>query len=139
MALSHISNTKEKAVLTTNVEDEIRLRAYELYQQRGNATGNEREDWLTAEHKVKARVLAAMALRASESTMSISNQRRTTMKAHEKRFIIEVGNGAIGSNRKWSRSGNAGLTGFFATREEAQTALAKGEKSEVYPYRVRQK
>jgi hypothetical protein len=68
----------------------------------------------------------------------ISNQRRSTMKAHEKRFIIEVGNGS-GYQPKWSRSGNAGLTGFFATREEAQIALAKGEKSEVYPYRVRQK
>jgi len=32
-----------------NREEEIRRRAYELYQQRGNNAGSELEDWLQAE------------------------------------------------------------------------------------------
>jgi hypothetical protein len=38
-----------------NLEDEIRRRAYELYQQRGNAAGSEAEDWLKAEREVRKR------------------------------------------------------------------------------------
>ncbi len=41
-------------LLPINLEDEIRRRAYELYQQRGTASGSEAEDWLTAEREVKA-------------------------------------------------------------------------------------
>ena len=37
------------------LEDQIRLRAYEIYQERGYTPGNEREDWLTAEREVRAR------------------------------------------------------------------------------------
>jgi len=56
------------------------------------------------------------------------------MKQHEKRFIIEVKGGD-----GWSRSGNFGLAGFFATRKEANIALRTGDKSEDMEYRVRQK
>jgi hypothetical protein len=35
-----------------NVEDEIRRRAYELYEQRGREDGHEVEDWLRAEEEV---------------------------------------------------------------------------------------
>jgi hypothetical protein len=38
-----------------NLEEEIRRRAYELYQQRGGAAGSEAEDWLTAEREVRQR------------------------------------------------------------------------------------
>jgi hypothetical protein len=41
--------------LPGNLEDEIRRRAYELYQQRGTASGSEAEDWLTAEREVMQR------------------------------------------------------------------------------------
>ncbi len=44
-----------KNVVPINLEDEIRRRAYELYQQRGTASGNEAEDWLTAEREVLQR------------------------------------------------------------------------------------
>jgi hypothetical protein len=57
------------------------------------------------------------------------------MKQHEKRFIIEVNIVPCG----WARSGNYGLQGFFATREEANIALAKGDKAPHLTYRVRQK
>ncbi|MFZ0758842.1 MAG: DUF2934 domain-containing protein [Candidatus Sulfotelmatobacter sp.] len=38
-----------------NLEDEIRVRAYELYQQRGGGAGSESEDWLAAEREVQQR------------------------------------------------------------------------------------
>jgi hypothetical protein len=36
-------------------EGEIRLRAYELYQQRGCEPGRDEQDWLTAEREVLSR------------------------------------------------------------------------------------
>jgi hypothetical protein len=58
------------------------------------------------------------------------------MKKHEKRFIIEF----YGEyEKKWFRSGNDGLTGFFATRKVAEKALRDGDKSETLEYHVRQK
>jgi hypothetical protein len=46
-----------KNVLPTNLEEEIRRRAYELYEQRGKAsgTGGEADDWLAAEREVRQR------------------------------------------------------------------------------------
>jgi hypothetical protein len=44
-----------KNVVPINLEDEIRRRAYELYQQRGSAFGSEAEDWVTAEREVLQR------------------------------------------------------------------------------------
>jgi Protein of unknown function (DUF2934) len=40
---------------TVNLDEEIRVRAYEIYQQRGNQPGSEHEDWLLAEREVLAR------------------------------------------------------------------------------------
>ena len=51
-----VKNDSRKNVVPINLEDEIRRRAYELYQQRGgSAAGSEAEDWLTAEREVKQR------------------------------------------------------------------------------------
>ena len=36
-----------------NLEDEIRRRAYELYEQRGKEDGRDLEDWLQAEEEIK--------------------------------------------------------------------------------------
>jgi hypothetical protein len=38
-----------------HLESEIRMRAYELYEQRGCTPGQEAEDWLAAEREVLAR------------------------------------------------------------------------------------
>ena len=38
-----------------DLESEIRVRAYELYEQRGSTPGNEAEDWLTAEREILSR------------------------------------------------------------------------------------
>ena len=37
-------------------EDEIRVRAYELYQQRGGDEGHDVEDWLRAEEEISQKV-----------------------------------------------------------------------------------
>jgi hypothetical protein len=38
-----------------NLQEEIRRRAYELYQQRGGEHGRDHEDWIRAEAEVLAR------------------------------------------------------------------------------------
>jgi DUF2934 family protein len=38
-----------------DVESEIRRRAYELYASRGYADGQAEQDWIKAEHEVRAR------------------------------------------------------------------------------------
>ena len=61
---------------------------------------------------------------------------RTAEGKHTKRFIIELKN----FDGKWIRSGNFGLSGFFATREEAQAALnVPNAASTGSKYRVRMK
>ena len=42
-------------VVPINLEDEIRRRAYEIFEERGGVPGNEHEDWLRAEREVLAR------------------------------------------------------------------------------------
>jgi hypothetical protein len=50
---SAIENKRKQP--TVDVESEIRLRAYELYVQRGYTPGREDEDWLIAESEILAR------------------------------------------------------------------------------------
>jgi len=50
-----VVKTEPRRVVPINVEDEIRRRAFELYQQRGAKPGSEAEDWLAAEREVKQR------------------------------------------------------------------------------------
>ncbi len=38
---------------TDNILDQIRLRAYELYEARGYVDGYDEEDWLQAEHEIR--------------------------------------------------------------------------------------
>jgi hypothetical protein len=47
--------TAEFQYSPADLESEIRMRAYELYQQRGYSNGRQEEDWLTAEREVLAR------------------------------------------------------------------------------------
>ena len=44
-----------------NFEQEIRLRAYELYEARGKDNGHELEDWLRAEKEIQVRRSSAAA------------------------------------------------------------------------------
>ena len=50
-----VVKTESRRVVPINLEDEIRRRAYELYQQRGDRSGSEAEDWLSAEREVRQR------------------------------------------------------------------------------------
>lgn len=47
---------------TTNLREEIRRRAYELYEQRGRVDGHELDDWLQAEFEVTQRKASAVAV-----------------------------------------------------------------------------
>lgn len=40
---------------SANLESEIRVRAYQLYEERGYTTGRPEEDWFQAEREVLAR------------------------------------------------------------------------------------
>ena len=43
------------AAPVSNLEEQIRRRAYELYLQRGGTPGNPSHDWLVAEQEVRSR------------------------------------------------------------------------------------
>ena len=49
------SNGNSNHSSSNNIEAEIRLRAYELYEQRGYVEGQQDRDWLEAEREVLAR------------------------------------------------------------------------------------
>jgi hypothetical protein len=53
--LEVVKSEARKNVVPINLEDEIRQRAFELYQQRGAGSGSEAEDWLNAEREVRQR------------------------------------------------------------------------------------
>jgi hypothetical protein len=38
-----------------NLEEQIRVRAYQLYEERGFTPGHENEDWLVAEREILSR------------------------------------------------------------------------------------
>ena len=52
-------NGKTAKLVSVNLEEEIRRRAYELYLQRrattGGANGDENQDWLIAEREIRSR------------------------------------------------------------------------------------
>ncbi|MFY9909319.1 MAG: DUF2934 domain-containing protein [Candidatus Sulfotelmatobacter sp.] len=53
---SEVTKTdSRKNLVPINLEDEIRRRAYEIYEQRGAGSGNEADDWFTAEREVRQR------------------------------------------------------------------------------------
>jgi len=49
------TDPRKNVVIPINLEDEIRRRAYELFQQRGPAGGSAAEDWLRAEREIRQR------------------------------------------------------------------------------------
>lgn len=56
------SHTDSVATLNTcSVEEEIRERAYELFEARGREEGHELEDWLRAEEEIRGRQIEAVA------------------------------------------------------------------------------
>ena len=53
-----------------SVEDQVRRRAYELYEERGREDGHELEDWLRAEEEIKERQAWSAAVRTTELKLS---------------------------------------------------------------------
>jgi len=57
-----LRTTKQTTESTSELQEQIRRRAYELYEQRGEGRGHELDDWLQAESEVtqqKAKTVAA--------------------------------------------------------------------------------
>jgi len=54
-AVPDIAGTIGNGKPPADLETEIRVRAYELYQERAGAPGNEHEDWLVAEKQVMSK------------------------------------------------------------------------------------
>ncbi|HYL15004.1 MAG TPA: DUF2934 domain-containing protein [Terriglobales bacterium] len=55
------SEPASKILDPAQLEDQIRLRAYELYEERGRPDGHEIEDWLRAEAEVKGTAVKTTA------------------------------------------------------------------------------
>jgi uncharacterized protein HemX len=53
--------TKKATNIGTRLEQQIRNRAYQLYEERGREDGHEVEDWLRAEAEVSRMVARAAA------------------------------------------------------------------------------
>lgn len=49
------NGSNSHVVEVANVEEQIRNRAYQLFESRGRQHGNHQEDWFTAEAEVKGR------------------------------------------------------------------------------------
>jgi len=57
-----LSTTQQTTESSSDLQEQIRRRAYELYEQRGREDGHALEDWLQAESEVtqtKAKTVAA--------------------------------------------------------------------------------
>lgn len=55
------TNGNGHAGAPVELESEIRVRAYQIYEERGFTAGDERQDWLRAEQEVKAKRASAGA------------------------------------------------------------------------------
>ena len=58
---SDTTNGNGHAVASFDLESEIRVRAYQIYEERGFTPGDEHQDWLRAEQEVKAKRATAGA------------------------------------------------------------------------------
>ena len=52
---------------SSDLQDQIRTRAYEIYEQRGRHDGFDEQDWLAAEAEILAKANASPELHASET------------------------------------------------------------------------
>ncbi len=60
--MKEVARTKLAATgETPNIEEEIRRRAYELFEARGGEDGHELEDWLRAEEEIRGSKTNAVA------------------------------------------------------------------------------
>jgi Protein of unknown function (DUF2934) len=55
MPAPKLVEVKKKDSFAANLEQEIRIRAYQLYEERGYLPGHEDEDWLVAEQEILGR------------------------------------------------------------------------------------
>jgi hypothetical protein len=56
-----IPNERESEVQSPELEEQIRRRAYELYEQRGRTEGRDLDDWLQAQAELTGKAKTAAA------------------------------------------------------------------------------
>jgi hypothetical protein len=56
-AASSVATKKPTKVKPQPTQEEIALRAYHIFLERGSTSGNEMEDWLQAERELKGEVM----------------------------------------------------------------------------------
>ena len=56
-----IARERDQRIRDIELEEQIRLRAYELYETRGRQDGHEMEDWLQAETELKEKTAHRIA------------------------------------------------------------------------------
>jgi len=66
---------------TPSLEDEIRRRAHELYEQRGGEHGHDLEDWLRAEEEIKEMRALSAATRTTDRSATPLTRRLQPMSA----------------------------------------------------------
>lgn len=59
--LTPLSTTKQTTESSSEPNEEIRCRAYELYEQRGREEGHDLDDWLQAESEMTQANVKAVA------------------------------------------------------------------------------
>lgn len=60
MAKDPINKLRRASGPTPNLEEQIRRRAYELYEQRGREHGHDLEDWLRARAEISGQTVRTM-------------------------------------------------------------------------------
>jgi hypothetical protein len=58
---TRLTTTNQTAGSTSDLQEQIRRRAYELYEERGRENGHDLADWLQAESEVRQQKSKAMA------------------------------------------------------------------------------
>ncbi|MEW6212573.1 MAG: DUF2934 domain-containing protein [Acidobacteriota bacterium] len=69
---------RRRMLADESVQKMIRLRAYDIYQQRGGAPGCEAEDWLQAESEVLSYLMSQRAAEGEATAAKKTSSRSTT-------------------------------------------------------------
>ena len=78
---AHVKTAERPIDFASHVE-RVRLRAQELYRQRGNRTGSAADDWLRAEEEIRREIEEQAVDEASEDSFPASDPPASDPPAH---------------------------------------------------------
>lgn len=97
--------------------DEIARRAFDRYERRGRADGDDQGDWYAAEQELRESVRAREATFASESESSLTGETGSLSNAS---LVLEDGRTRVKGTRQPSTPGNTVKTGRGRPTAEPQ-------------------